>query len=400
MILLRRLPAPPREPPPHHPAVLRLLQEEIRRSGPITFARFMEIALYAPRVGYYRRPESANPTADYLTAPETHPLFGRTLARTVAEVWRRMGSPPDFTLIDEGAGAGGLAVALLDELRRLEPRLYAGLTYRPREIAAARRRRLRERLRQVGLDDRLVAPGRGGSGARPSGPARWGMVVANEFLDAFPVHRVLWRGGRLWEIYVDVDQAGELRERLGPPSTPALADRLAGEGVQLAEEQEAEVSLALDRWAAGLRRRLRMGALLVIDYGDEAAALYGPRRRRGTLQTYLGQRTGWGPLVAVGRQDLTAHVDFTALARALAASGWTVVGLTSQAEFLAGSGLEEAAAQARQEARDLPDLLHLRSALGRFLDPRHTGGFRVLVASRGVPGLEELPGLRYRLLRP
>jgi SAM-dependent MidA family methyltransferase len=374
---LRRAPAPTPEadwPPPSDPILLDQIRDEIRGSGPMTFARFMELALYDPDHGYYRRARpAAGREGDFLTAPEAHPLFGATLARPVAEAWRALDRPSAFALVEYGAGSGALAAALLDGLRDEEPDLLETLTYLPIEIGEARLSELHDRLAAAGLAHVLR-----------DGPApTTGVAIANEYLDALPVHLVEQRGGALVEIHVGLGPDDRLREESHPPSTPALADRLAAEGITLADGQRAEVCLAIDEWADDLSGRLERGLALVIDYGAEATDLYGPSRPAGTLMAYAGHRAHDDPLVAIGRQDLTAHVDLTAVRRALETRGWRPLELTSQSAFLVEAGMEAALARHRERATDLEAQLALRSAVGRLLDPRATGGFRVLRAKRG-----------------
>ncbi len=373
--------------PESDPILVERIRAEIAERGPMTFARFMDLALYDPERGYYSAAEARPGRAgDFLTAPEAHPIFGRTLARALDEMWRRLGEPDRFVVRDYGAGGGALAVAILGGLVADRSGLAERISYVPVEVNPTRTRELHERLAAVGLADRLASEIEAGPGC----------AIANEFLDALPVHRVEWRDGRLRELYVAWDDG--LVERVGPPSTPALGERLAAHGIALGEGQRAEICLAIDSWAAGVSAAVHRGFALAIDYGHPAAVLYGPERPDGTLRAYVRHRVHADPFRHVGRQDLTAHVDFTALARALEGRGWRTLGLTSQAEFLVGSGAAEVAEALRREPGvTVEGLLALRSALARMLDPRATGGFRVLVAGRGLPEGAGLNGLGYRL---
>jgi SAM-dependent MidA family methyltransferase len=215
--------------------------------------------------------------------------------------------------------------------------------------------------------------------------------LANELLDALPVHRVGRRDGRLVEYHVTW-QDGWFAEVPAEPSTPALAAHLVADGVDLAEGQRAEVCLAATAWlvaAAALER----GWLLLIDYGHPAAELYGPRRFAGTLRTYRGHEVDDDPYRAVGRQDITAHVDITALRRAAAEAGLVEAGETSQARFLTALGLGDMLTSlGRDEATDVAAYVEARAAVARLLDPRHLGAFRVMAWSRGVGAGLTLPG--------
>ena len=218
-------------------------------------------------------------------------------------------------------------------------------------------------------------------------PAVDGIVLANEVLDALPVHRVRRRGDSLREVAVDLGPDDALVEVEIDPSTPALADRLANEGIELVDGQTAEICLALDAWIAAAAASIARGVLLLIDYGAPAAALYDPvRRRDGTLRAYVRHQVHDDPYRHVGRQDLTAHVDVTAVERAAHAAGLTTIGITTQAEALMGLGIE-ARLQAIQAdpATTFEDYTLVRSALMRLLDPAAMGRFQVMAFGRDWP---------------
>jgi SAM-dependent MidA family methyltransferase len=186
------------------------------------------------------------------------------------------------------------------------------------------------------------------------------------------------------------------------PTTPELAERLADESVQLAEGQRAEICLALGPWLADAAAGLERGVLLLIDYGYPAAELYDPSRRRdGTLRAYLRHRVHDDPYVHVGRQDLTAHVDVSAVERAAVVAGLDHLGTTTQAEFLVGLGTEDLLRAIQADpATTLEDYLTVRSALMRLLDPGAMGRFRVMAFARDRPAGPPLAGLGYRLGAP
>jgi len=376
--------------------LIRRLRDEIASTGPITFARFMERALYEPRLGYYR---SAEPRpgreGDFLTAPEIHPIFGRAVARQLVEVWERLDRPRPFTIREYGAGTGALATAIVGGLEADASPLRRAHRYEPVEVDERRIAALRSRLEAAGRADVLDAP--------PLEPALapiTGAIIANEVLDALPVNQVEWRDGRLREVYVGWE--GErFVELLGEPSTEALGRRLADEGTSLAQGQRAEIALGLDRWVEDAAAGLGRGVLLLIDYGHPAADLYGPARMAGTLRAYVRHRVHDDPYVNVGRQDLTAHVDLTAVERAARAVGLDPLGSTTQAEFLVGVGIDDVLEAVRSDpGTTLESYVALRSALARLLDPQVTGGFRVLAFGRGVAADPPLRGFGFRLPRP
>jgi SAM-dependent MidA family methyltransferase len=387
---LRRVPSPDPAAAGEQPELVARIRAEIERDGPITFARFMELALYDPDFGYYRSDEPRpGRGGDFLTAPETDPIFGHALARQVDDAWRRLGEPTAFDLIEYGAGTGTLAEAILRGLVADGSGLIERMRYRPVEVDQRRLDQLRRRLDAAGFGALVRTDA-------PDEPAT-GIVLANELLDALPVHRVVGEDGELREVFVGVAGDG-FCDVVGPPSTPALAQRLADEGVVLAEGQRAEINLGIGPWLDEVAAGLARGIVVVIDYGHPAAELYGPDRRDGTLRAYVRQAVHDDPYRHVGLQDLTAHVDFTAVERAAAGRGFDVLGLTTQAELLtsldAGGLLHRLGTD---PATSPADYLAARAGLARMLDPRFMGGFRVLVLARGVPPDPPLRGLTFRL---
>jgi SAM-dependent MidA family methyltransferase len=372
------------------------IRAEIARRGPIPFADFMALALGHPEGGYYTG-AAARPTraGDFLTAPELHPIFGAALARQVAEAWERLGRPAPFTLLEYGAGAGTLALAILAGLRDDGSPLADTLVYAPVELNRHRLAELGARAAAAGV--RVVDPA--GLDAAPTA----GIVLANEFLDALPVHVLQVRNGAAREVRVTVEADGSFGETLGASLDPAIRDqleRLEREGIALAEGQRLEVRPAVEAWAREVGRRLAAGLVLVLDYGAPAADLYGPRRRAGTLMTYRGHAAegdAGAPYRDVGERDITAHVDTTALGAALVGAGLDLLGETSQAEMLVGCGLEQLVQRRQAGVARVSDALELRSAVMRLLDPRHLGGFRAVLGARGIAA-EPLPcGLSYRM---
>ena len=361
-----------------------VIRAEIESSpdGRITFARYMERALYEPGLGYYAQPaDRPTDAGDFLTAPETHAIFGWTVARRIEAMWADLGRPRPLRLIEYGAGSGTLALSILDGMRRHGATdLLAAIEYEPIESNPNRLADLRDRFEKAGHLERLAATSAPSNRSVPV----TGVILANEFLDAMPVHRFVVRGGQLLELYVAWQEG--FVEVAGSPSTPELEARLAGDGLgvgQLAEGQVGEISLGLGEWLRGVATRLAGGFVLAIDYGYEAAELYGPRRLAGTLLGYRGHRVVENPFEAPGQIDLTAHVDFTAVQSIAAGHGFRTVSMTTQSEFLVAAGLEEElrALQASPELT-LAEYTRARSGIVRMLDPRHMGRFRVLILAR------------------
>ena len=360
--------------------LLERIRDEIRQTGPMPFARFMELALYDPEGGYYRA-AGARPgrEGDFITAPELHPIFGSTLATAIEEIWRRMGEPAPFVLRELGAGTGALAVAVLDGLRTAGSPLLESIVYEPVEV---------DERRLEAFAARLAAAGHGARHRTPTTEPIVGIILGNEVLDALPVHRVRQRGEALREIAVDIGPDGGLRRGRDRPIDPArVATYLENAGIELVDGQTAEFALGLDGWIAEVAADLARGVLLLIDYGAPATELYDPiRRRDGTLRAYVRHQVHDDPYRHVGRQDLTAHVDVTAVERAAHAAGLTTIGITTQAEALMGLGIE-ARLQAIQAdpATTFEDYTLVRSALMRLLDPAAMGRFRVMAFGRDWP---------------
>jgi SAM-dependent MidA family methyltransferase len=385
-IELRRDPRPDPEGVGEDDELVARIRAEIATAGPMTFARFMELALYEPDHGYYRRP-AAGPGrdgGDFLTSPEAHPIFGAAVARLIEQAWTALERPSTFLVEEHGAGSGALAEAILDALRSGAGPLGEVVRYRPVEVEPARLTALSERLERAGLADRLA------TGA--DAIAAPDLILANEVLDALPVHRVAMRD-HLAERFVTTTDDG-FAEIDGEPSTPALAAHLADDGVTLVRDGLTEIPLAADAWLADVTRSVSRGLVVLIDYGAEGPDLHGPARPNGSLRTFSRHTVGDDPFVRIGRQDLTTHVCLTGLRRAARDAGLETIAETTQAELLVASGAGDLVAH----ALDGPDAsleraLELRSALARLLDPRKLGGYHVEAFGRGWPDGVALPAL-------
>ncbi len=339
-------------------------EQEIRRriqaAGPVTFAEFMETALYWPGGGYYSYPSGAEPFGawgDYYTSPMAHPVFGALLALQLYQCWRLLDCPAPFHVVELGAGNGQLCRDILSAASGLPGGFARCLRY----LGIDRRNTIpRTALNTVPNPSPNTVPDHGqnlpGAGRITSAgvPLRnlRGCVLSNELLDAFPVHQVRQERGRLWEVYITLEQgnaqqgSGEfetrpLVETLAEPSSPALAARLAELGIQLAEGQTAEINLGLDAWAGEVAAALSAGFVLTIDYGRPAAELYDRARRpRGTLTTFYRHVQTDAPLRRIGRQDLTAQVDFSSVVNAGRRVGLLPLAFTTQRQFLHNLGLD------------------------------------------------------------
>lgn len=357
--------------------------------GPIGFGRFMELTLYAPGLGYYsaglRKFGSAG---DFVTAPELSPLFARCVARTCAPVLAALSGD----LLELGAGSGVMAAELLAELDGLGalPQRYlilersADLRERQQQILAQRAPELLGRV--VWLD------------APPSAPFH-GVILGNEVLDALPVERFQWRETGAEELAVS--WGGEGFVWLARPPGRELGGAVAALAAEvgLGAGYVTELNLQVGPWLAGLADRLERGLMLLIDYGYPRREYYHPERVRGTLMCHYRQRAHDDPLILPGLQDITAHVDFTAVAEAALAAGLDVLGFATQAHYLLDAGLDAVLAEAAPVG-DVPYLEFAQQAKTLTLPGEMGERFKAIALGRGLDGAPvgfRLQDLRNRL---
>ena len=356
---------------------------EIESAGPLSFARFMELALYDPSGGYYSRgPERLGPRGDFFTASDAGHGFGRSIARQIIDIDRKVGPLDPFHVLEFGAGRGLLARDVLDALGELDRGLAARLRYVMVDRSAA----MRDAARTRAPEATALAP------EELRGPCR-GCVLAVELFDALPVHRVKRRGEKLLELFVGTDESGRLVEVEGVPA-PDVAAWASRYGAAAADGSEAEVALALGPQLDLLQSALEAGIILIVDYGYPAAELYGPERRRGTLLAYRGHSTNEELLSRVGEQDLTAHVNFTALEERAEQLGLTWLGLTTQDRFLVANGiLEQFEQKDREQAYD-PGRIKQRMQALQLIHPMGMGrAFKFLMLSKGFDPPPTLAGM-------
>jgi SAM-dependent MidA family methyltransferase len=370
--------------------VAEIIRGEIEQAGGrITLARFMEIALYHPEFGYYHSPERRpGRGGDFLTSPEASPLFGITIARQIAECWERLDRPADFSIREYGSGVGGLAYDVLAGLSESAPDLFAAVRYRLVERNRHRQAEALTAFRDVGLIDQIFDE------SDTTLEPMTGVILANEVADAFPAHRLVVEQGEFREMWVTATESGFGFEAgdLSPEAGEA-ARSLRESGVELVDGGIYDVSPAAAEWFAGAADRLERGYAFVIDYGYEAADLYRNHRLAGTLRGYSEHTVTDDPFVRVGEQDLTTHVDFTALRRAGERSGMQFLGLTTQGAFLAGLGLgDHLVALQSDPSTDMREYLATQAVVMRLIDPGGLGRFGVLAMARNAPAEPPLRG--------
>ncbi|MBI5436996.1 MAG: SAM-dependent methyltransferase [Nitrosomonadales bacterium] len=364
------LPTPSPEAALHSNKLRDFIHHDIAAQGGwIPFSRFMELALYAPGLGYYSAgARKFGAAGDFVTAPEISPLFGRTLARQVAEIMAQ--SAPHITEL--GAGSGKLAADILAELEQSGclPESYAIL-----EVSAD----LRER-QQALLQERVphLAARVHWLDALPENIS--GALIANEVLDALPVHLVHWPDGRILERGVASEGKNfAWQERL--PENPALLQ--AAQQINVPDGYLSEISLTARGLIGSLCERLNQGVLLFIDYGFGAGEYYHPQRSRGTLMCHYRHHAHDDPFFLPGLQDITAHVDFTAVAESAIDSGAHLLGYTPQAHFLINCGIAEMLQDTAPE--NLRDYLPLSAQLQKLTSPAEMGElFKVMALGKGI----------------
>jgi SAM-dependent MidA family methyltransferase len=354
-----------------------LLAERIRRFGPITFAEYMRECLYHPAYGYYSQVESRR-FADYYTSVDVHPIFGRLLARQFADMWEQLGSPAEFQLVEAAAGTGRLARHILDFARTQLPKFYEALQYIAVERSLARCDQLSERLRPHS------ARGRCQTAIEMPAKIHLGCIFSNELLDALPVHRVVQERGELREIFVTSDGAAFLELRL-PLSTCAIAEYFAAQGIMFVEGQLAEAALEACDWITEIGRRLERGFVVTIDYGHEAADLFDAHHMAGTLLSYANHQVSEDVYAAPGQQDLSAHVNFTALRQWGERSGLESLGLVSQTAFLLALGQANEFADLYDDGMKEIEQVRARLQLKTLIFPEGMGErFQVLIQQKGT----------------
>jgi SAM-dependent MidA family methyltransferase len=364
------LPEPSPEAREHSDRVAENVRGEIAASGGwISFARYTELALYAPGLGYYSAgSRKLGKAGDFVTAPEISPLYGQTLARQVREV---LDAGFDEVL-EVGAGSGALAATLLEELERSggAPRSYlilelsADLRERSRDTLAARVPHLLERVAWL---NRLP-------------PAFSGVVLGNEVLDAMPAHVVRIQGGR-----VEEGGVGARSDRLDWSWRVASGELLnAAQALELPEGFRTEIQLAARGFMRSLAGVLEKGVAFFVDYGFPEKEFYHPQRKDGTLMCHYRHHAHTDPFFLPGLQDITSHVDFSAIAGAARDGGLEVAGYTSQAQFLVNCGITEV--MSRTPAEDGAKFLPLANQANRLMSPAEMGElFKVIALAREFP---------------
>ncbi|MEY2510876.1 MAG: hypothetical protein QOE26_1639 [Verrucomicrobiota bacterium] len=358
-------------------ALSDFIRQTIHRTGPVSFAWFMEQALYHPEFGYYSSGKCAiGRRGDYFTNVSVGPLFGRLLAAQFAEVWEVLGRPGDFMIVEQGAHHGEFANDVLEEVRERTPDFFSALRYCVVEPFPVLEARQRERLRaftekltwRKSLDD--LEP-------------FTGVHFSNELLDSMPARLISREGDENWKERLVIEAGNGLAFVTWPIVDEKLRqhlEKLPHDGEAL---YETEINLVALDWIEDVARKLTRGFVLAVDYGYPRAEFYAAERTTGTLQCRAEHRAVSSPLEEIGRADITAHVDWTSVAERGEASGLRLIGFTDQHHFI--TGLLTRRAPPESERRALQTLLH-----PELLGTR----FQFLALSKNVSG-GEMSGFRF-----
>jgi SAM-dependent MidA family methyltransferase len=375
------LPIPSDEELAHSARLDALIRSEIRRAGSMPFWHFMELALYAPGLGYYSAGKTKfGVSGDFVTAPELGDLFPRAMARSVSNVLR---ASSDTVFLEVGGGSGKFAAAALAEWEALGtlPRQYwildrsAELRTRQRETLAARVPQLAHRVQWLDT---------------PPETGWRGVLFANEVIDALPAHRFVMRDGEPREIHVAIMDDGRLGlvEREADAMLIGAIRHVAGDlDAPIADGYRSEVLPQLPYWVDAVCGTLEAGLAIFVDYGYPRSEFYHPDRRDGTLTCHYHHRAHDDALLWPGLQDITTWVDFTALAEAATRARWPLAGFTSQAQFLLAAGLLDML-QVEQLAADEAGRYALAQQVKRLTLPGEMGErFKVMCFARGIDGV-------------
>ena len=361
----------------------------------ITFAEYMDMVLYHPEHGYYSSDaiKIGFRGSDFFTSASLGADFGELLAKQFYQMWEILDKPIHFDLVEMGAGQGILASHILNYIKQEYPDFFTAVKYIIVEKSQSLKQEQQQRLQDFAVDwcNLEEIPPKSINGC----------FFSNELVDAFPVHQFTLAAGELREIYVTLAELNreisEIRiisdplfiEVIGEPSTPQLGEYLQLVGIDLSQNTyengyRSEINLAALNWLGIVADCLKRGYVLTIDYGYPAHRYYNPRRSQGTLQCYYQHRHHDNPYINIGQQDITAHVDFTALSSWGERCGLKNMGWTQQGLFLMALGIGERLVALSSQQQPISQLLQRREGLHQLINPGGLGNFGVLVQSRGL----------------
>ena len=364
----------------------KILRTEIDSSPKkrITFARYMDLVLYHQQYGYYNSGiASIGKKGDFFTSSSLGRDFGELLAIQIRQMWQNLGCRDSFYIVEMGAGNGELALDILNFLSQKGDRsLLAALKYIIIEQSPALKLKQQELLRSLDFNISWRA------WSEISSNSIVGCFLSNELIDAFPVHLVTKNEGQIKEVYLSIEK-DKLTEAIYPLSTENIPRYFDSIGIDLLQPQYAdgyrtEIHLQALEWLQTVASKLKRGYVLTIDYGYQADKYYRPNRQLGTLQCYYQHRRHNNPYVNIGYQDITAHVNFTALESKGKQYDLETIGFTQQGLFLMALGLGDRLNELSSGKYDLARIFQRRDALHQLIDPTGLGGFGVLIQGKNL----------------
>ncbi|MEK6690193.1 MAG: SAM-dependent methyltransferase [Nitrospirota bacterium] len=357
------------------PELVKLIVEEIRKKGPISFRDFMAMSLYDPILGYYASYRAKiGREGDYYTAPHLTPVFGAMIGKQILEIRRLLGDE-GFIIVEMGGGKGILSSDILDFIKREDSTFYDRVQYHIIETNP----RLKEK--EFGtLNGNRVIWHNNLDGLQPGIK---GVFISNELVDSFPVHQVIMEDNRLREVFVDwVD--GRFVEVIKDPSTDSLEYYFKEMGIDLAEGYRTEANLDALKWLERVGGFLDKGFVITIDYGYLSDELYQSYRSRGTLLCYYRHTTCEDPYTRIGYQDITSHVNFSALIHWGKKKGLEFTGFTNQTNFLINIGVEDYIRDIAKESTDYRDYMKRMLPIKNLMMPAMGETFKVLIQHKGI----------------
>ena len=368
---------------PESSELVQVIRDEIARLGPISCERFIELALYHPRLGYYSRERlRVGRRGDFITNVSVGRLFGEILADQILELWELLDRPPEFTIVEAGAETGELASDLLSRLSQIGPDVrWRYLIVEPNKLKQAQQRQqlTESSVRWVTSLDELDPTA--------------GMILGNELLDAIPTRVVEFSADRWREVCVTLED-NSFKLSLEPIKDPRLLAKVAKIPVPLPQPYRTEVNLAATDWIGDAAKALRRGFVLMIDYGYSRSDYYSPLRTQGTLALYRNQQRQENIFEGIGETDITAHVDFTAIADASLEAGCQLLGFTDQHHFMVGAG--ESRMRSFESRRDRGDRDRFLRAYKTLMHPEMMGlAFKYLLMGKDVLRTATPSGFRH-----
>lgn len=366
----------------NHPDLQLIIKDIINKKGKMSFHEFMDLALYHPEHGYYMSGrEKIGKGGDFYTSPDVHKVFGTTIMKQLMEMKSLLPENKRFHIIEAGGGKGSMCRQILDAAKEREPSLYESICYSIVEKSAALMDMQKENLGLAGHRGKVSWQNDMASALKEAESA---VVISNELIDAFPVHRVSFSGGRWEEIFLTmVDD--ELSEVKAPLSNPLLETYLSNLEGPFDDGYKTEVNLDGVRWIKNVGENLKKGFLVTIDYGYPRADYYAPLRNDGTLLCYYRHSTSDNPYIRVGEQDITTHVDFSSLADAGKEAGLELTGFCEQFHFLMGLGVFDELSSMDETEDFNSEAFRENMAIKRLLMPEAMGGtFKVLIQHKGL----------------